>query len=381
MLEGAPIEARRDSVTYVLRTQLRRHRAVALAALAFAALVLLALGVTFTLWRSSERNRQRAEENFAQARRESDRAVRVTNLFASLFHSVNPDRGGDHTLTAKEMLDRGAERTLSKLKDDPIAEADLLTVLGSTYVNINDVERGIELLTRAHDLRTRTHGRESRQFAEVSRLLGEAHRYIGKHDIAERYYRQAYDAVRARLLPDDVHIVLALVDYARTRREMGGMESVIREALERTPAEGAWVGRRLSLLNSLGESLDVQGRGHEAIAPMREAVELARGTGPMLATYALAAENNLAWLLLHSGELAEAKAVAEKALEERRRLLPPGHLEIASSCYVLGRVLLKGGDKPGAEPLLAEALRLRESALPEADPRVTDAREALAECR
>jgi tetratricopeptide (TPR) repeat protein len=160
------------------------------------------------------------------------------------------------------------------------------------------------------------------------------------------------------------------------RGDLASAEPILREAAKALRDSGGPAYARLSANNYLGQLLMEQRRYGEAIGVMREALVAASAIGPHLADATPAVKNNLALLLLETGELAEARQLAEDGLAMRQKALPPEHLEIASSMYVLGAIRARSGD---AEPLARESLRMREAQLPATDERVIESRKLVEE--
>jgi serine/threonine-protein kinase len=99
-----------------------------------------------------------------------------------------------------------------------------------------------------------------------------------------------------------------------------------------------------------------------------EAVAL-RALGPTVVARAHDERTLALWLnaegltLWRMGKFAEAKAIHERVLALRERILEPGHLEIAASLNNLGLVLGDMGDYPKALVAHQRAMALREKAL------------------
>jgi hypothetical protein len=66
-----------------------------------------------------------------------------------------------------------------------------------------------------------------------------------------------------------------------------------------------------------------------------------------------------------------------EGLAIRRKVLPSGHYEIATSLSAVGAYLLKTGKPQEGEPLLREAWELRRKALPDGDRRTAAAASLL----
>jgi hypothetical protein len=80
---------------------------------------------------------------------------------------------------------------------------------------------------------------------------------------------------------------------------------------------------------------------------------------------------------LDGGDTTAARASAESSLALARKVLPSGHFLIAMPLFALARADLAERRPGDAEPLLREALSLREPIEPAADPRVLELKVAL----
>ncbi len=115
-LDGRPVLARQDSVSYRAGKFARRHRAaLAGAAAALAGLVAFAISTAI----------QKAE-----IARQRDRAEQVSSMLVRLFELAGP--GGGPALTARDLLGRGSEE-VARLGGQPETQALLLETLAHLY--------------------------------------------------------------------------------------------------------------------------------------------------------------------------------------------------------------------------------------------------------
>jgi tetratricopeptide (TPR) repeat protein len=95
------------------------------------------------------------------------------------------------------------------------------------------------------------------------------------------------------------------------------------------------------------------------------AIEVHRASGGASADTALAqARCTLALVLRQMGALAEACDELDEALHIQRTALAAGHPDLAQTLTLLGATRLDRGEARVAEPLLREALAIREAKLP-----------------
>jgi serine/threonine-protein kinase len=318
-LAGRPIRARAESAAYRLRKFVRRHRA-AVGAAALVALALLA-GLAGTLWQAG-----RAIEQARVAARERAAAERSAGFLVELFEQADPGRTRGETITAREVLDRGARRIEEELADQPEVQTQLMGVLGRVYLSLG--------------------------------LLPEA----------ERFLEASLERTRALYGEDDARVAAGLHLRALLRYQQGDFDAGVadnREAVARLRAAGSEAALG-SALHDLGMAL-VSG-DPEAAAVLEEALAIRRrllgDDHPDVAAtlYGLGAA-------AHSrGDHAAATERFERALEIYRRHPRELHPEGAAALHDLGAVALFRGDFARAEPLLRESLEIFERLYGERHP-------------
>jgi eukaryotic-like serine/threonine-protein kinase len=130
-MEGLPVTARRDTLTYRAGKFVRRHRAEAAAA----ALITLSLaaGVATTVWQAhvAQAERERAERRFNDVRR-------LANSFLFEFHdSIKDLPGATH---ARELLVKRALEYLDSLSQETQTDAALQGELATAYEKVGDLQ-------------------------------------------------------------------------------------------------------------------------------------------------------------------------------------------------------------------------------------------------
>ena len=127
-LTGLPVLARKDTFSYRAGKFARRHKAgVATLALLVAFAVALAVLVA-----RIARERDRASQAAATAEA-------VTQSLVSVFEFADPGNRAGNAITAKEMLDQGAEKVVRELKDQPAVQAKLMDTIGGLYLEYRRV--------------------------------------------------------------------------------------------------------------------------------------------------------------------------------------------------------------------------------------------------
>ncbi len=307
---GFPVQARQGTRQYALRKLVRRHWRAFGAAAAFVAL-LVVFGVAMAAL-AAKVTRERDV-----ARRESLRAERVSQYLRGIFAGADPRKAQGEVLTARELLDEGADRIEIDLALEPAAREEVLNTMAQAYQHLGLYGRAAELFERRVAAARDAHGAESVQVVNALRQWGDTERMRSNLDEAEKLLRQAKAVLDRR----------------------GGP----------APEERAHV------LNNLGLVLQARGRFGEAEALFREAVSIIVRFGGAETEW-LTMRSNLGIALGELGRVEESERELRAVLEERRRRLGERHPQVARSLARLGRALLRKKDAAGAEPLLREAL-------------------------
>lgn len=368
-LEGYPVQARPESLGYVLGRFVRRHRFGVTAGTALAA-ALVALAVT-SLRFASTTSRQAAA-----IAAERDAAVEISTFLENLFEASDPFEGGAarrDTLRVRDFFDEGVERVRTGLEGQPRVQARLFSTFGKAYRNLGRFDEALPLLEDALAIRLREVGPDASEVA-VSRV-----------DLAQLYDAQGrLDAAEAQL--DSAVAVLVRDSTAHTRRLTAALdvlgnlfqsqgrypeaEASYRRSLALAALDSAGDGQRVQHLSNLATALAQQGQLREAEALLRRAVDAARsdhGSDHPLTSTML---NNLGHVLMDLDELDEAEAVLREALSLRRARFEAPQPDLAVSVNNLASLLLRTNDLPEAVELFTESLDMRRALYGDRHPAV-----------
>ncbi|HWM92284.1 MAG TPA: serine/threonine-protein kinase [Thermoanaerobaculia bacterium] len=361
-LDGLPVLARPDTLGYRTGKFVRRHR---LGVSAAAAVLLMVLGFSLAmtvLYRQAVEERKRTEL-------ERERAEKVAGFLQDLFAISDPGLSRGETVTAREVLDRGAEGIAENLEDQPELQAELMDTMGRAYRSLGLYTPARNLLERSLALR-RTHlDRDDPKIAESLHALAVLLRRTGDDAAAEPLVREAVD-IQLRVFGEEHEETLIglnnLASLLEAKGELEPAETLYRKVLD---------GKRRVLgrehedvargLNNLARLL--YGKGDLAAAePLyREALTIRRKVyGGAPHPEVASSLNNLAALLADQGDGQGAERLYREALDMRRTLHPEPHMDLATTCNNLGMLLQERGDLAAAEPLFREALAVVE-AIPE----------------
>jgi serine/threonine protein kinase/tetratricopeptide (TPR) repeat protein len=373
-LAGEPVLARRPTWGYRAGKFVRRHRlALAGASLSFA--LVLAFGVS----------RARLAADLArerdQARKQAEAAHRVAGFLQDIFRVADPGAARGDTLTARELLDRGAARVSLELRNEPEVQATLLDTIGNVYRHLGLYEHAVPLLEEALATRSRVLGEDDLDTAVSLEDLGELQQERGLYPAAEGLLRRAAIARERLLGPNAPEVARSLTELGRVLGQEGRYaeaEGVCRRALAIREARSDDPAALAGSLEGLAEVLQDEGRAAEAEPLAKRATATVRHVGGGDALGLARALGLLGRIERDRGDLDGAEAASREALETRRRLLGRDHPTVGLSLTDLAGVLLEKGDPAAAERLYREALSVLVPGFGDGHPSVAAARQGLA---
>jgi non-specific serine/threonine protein kinase/serine/threonine-protein kinase len=375
-LRHEPVLAAPPSGAYRLRKLVRRRRgAVAAAALLVGS---LAAGVVA---RSVEVMRANREAEAARlARLEAEEAV---SFLVDTFASSDPEEAQGRTVTARELLARGAARLeTDALRSSPLVRARLLATIADAETALAMAREALPHAREALALRERVLGRRHPDVAYSLRQVGLLRYQLGELDAASAFLRRAY-AIGEELSPDDpAHAVdhAALAHLAVRRGELRAAERLYRRARSLYQRAGGAHRRELaSTIGNLAVAVGRQGRADEALALHREALtHLVRLEGPQSSAVA-GSLLNIAAILVGRGRAAEALPLLERALAIRERVYGGAHPRVARVLFNLAKARHQLGELDAARAFAERALALRVAALGPDHPDVAHCHAELGE--
>jgi serine/threonine-protein kinase len=359
-LAGLPIEARADSFGYRAGKLLRRHRLAAAASAV--AVVALVLGLLFALlgWVHARRSE-------AAARRDAETSRQVSELLVGIFEVNDPGETRGQTVTARELLDRGAERVRTQLAGQPEVQGNLLRTMGRAYSKLGLFRRAEAQYESDLALRQALPDADDRQVAVSLTLLGGEASRRGDYQRSKALALRALALLQKRGPAEDADTATALGVAGMARSNLGELAEARRTLERAVTIEERVLGPQHPDLGTLLNDLAIvhwRRNDLEAARPLYERAlaifERRFGTKHPTVANTL---NNLALLHANAGRLEQARGLHERALAVRRAILAPDHPDVTESLNNLANVLLALGDPAAARPILEEALALRERVL------------------
>ena len=351
-LDGRPVLARSGNLAYHVGKWMRRHAAAA-------AVLFLFVGLLTSFAVISRAQQRSTASALEQARIEQTRTEELTEFLVGMFALSDPQSGRGANLTVRETLDIGARRVAIELADQPATQATLRHTLAEVYSGLGLATQARDLAKQALEQRRRLFGERSESVAETLVLLARIRIALFQLKAAELDLQTALDIRRRLFGPDalplaECHRALA---HVYSQLNDGPRAEAATTAALSIPGQSAT--DRAETLAILAVILDDAGRPQEALARMREGLDLVTG-GNEAPDLSIAHTSRLAAdFELRFGHFGRSEQYVRDALARFRRLLGPEHPLVAETLCRLARVLIFAGKVEEAEALLPEVEAIR----------------------
>jgi len=359
-MNNEPVSAGPPSAAYRAGKFVRRHRfgvTTAIALVLLLAASALALGV----------QAQRIARERDRANHEAEAARQVSDFLVGLFRVSDPDQARGNTVTAREILDRGASKIDQDLRTQPLVQARLMSTMGRVYESLGLYDQALPLLESALATRRRLHGEEHLEVAESLIGLGGLRWHKGEYEAARPLLegglkqRERLLGPESPLVADSLHNLGNLLwsrgEYEEARLLLGRALAIREKNVPAGPEVA-------STLNSLGAIAYKQGDYAEARRMWERTLAIReKNLGP---DHPLIGQtlNNLAAAHTFTNDPAGARPLLERAVRIQEKVLGPKHPDLASALMNLGDVVSVLGDDLGAKPYYARAVAILDEASP-----------------
>jgi serine/threonine protein kinase/tetratricopeptide (TPR) repeat protein len=403
-LIGQPVRARQGDWRYGTAKFLRRN--LLLVAGVATVFLGLALFAGIMLWEN-----HRIELAGNATAQERDRAQQVSAFLVDVFSQADPFNAQGKQPTAKDLLDRGAEKISGNLTLQPEVRAQLLESIGLAYRRQGLSERAIPLFEQSVAIRRQERPLDNGHVAVALANLASALTDHGNLISAEAYLEQAVALSESDGEPRPVETADILVQFgnfalqaksdpARAselfgkalniyRNAIGEQNLQVAETLNGLATAGVWMSdypvaehyQREALaifqatvprnhpdnavaLATLGYILTQRDKYAEAEQVLNEALQIERNVFGADNQRTAAIEGDLGILYDREGDLPRAIAATQSALKIVRDRLGTSHYEVGYYLDALANLSLRANDLPTAESDAREALVVYAHALP-----------------
>ena len=415
-LRDEPVIARPPTATYLIRQLVRRHRVAFMAGAAVLVAVILGIvGTSIGLVRARQAEQQALAEA-AAARQAQSEVEEVADFLVDLFEVNDPGEALGNTITARELLDRGASEIRTRLADQPLTRARLMDTMGTVYRQLGLPKPAVPLVEEALEVRERDLGTAHPDTMESRAVLGQLYWLAGRYEEAQVALEQALVQHEQAFGPDDPavaevldHLGLGLRDPGvlgcGTRRlhpGAGDPRGDLRSRLagdrlesgrSRRPAARPRGARRRGRPPAprpgdprTGPGTRAPGRGRHLQRSGHHPPSTGRARGsqgapraglgdPRESPRARQSEvaqslNNLAQVFLDLDLLNLAEPVLERALDIWERQLGPEHRRLGVALFNLGDLHRKRGDLAATAAAFERALTIFEASLGPEHPNI-----------
>lgn len=343
-LTGLPVEARKGTFTYRASKFVRRHR-VGVAS-GVTALVLL-LGFIAALL---------VQQKAVIAQRDLYEAT--AQYLIGIFEKANPKEALEMDLSARDLLERGVEDLEEQLSGQPEVQAEMHTVIGSSFHGLGQLERARQQLQSSLALRRELYGDKDPKIADSLQRLSQVESDSGRYEEAEDYSRRALEIRRAIYDPPHPELTDSMFRLAwilERRGDYGQATVHYRQALE--------AARQLDEPELLAEILTdfailqrLNAEQEESEQLLDEALTIRRRIFGDYHALTIDTRNSLALLYEDQGRFELAEKSFREALEAARQIYDDPHNTLASLTANLASTLSQRGEYEAAEGLYKEAL-------------------------
>jgi len=401
--KGLPVRARKESLSYRAQKFVRRHRWGVLTT-TFVSLTLFAIITYYTLLLADQRDR---------AISEAEKSKAVSTFLENLFKNADPSESKGSTITAKEILERGAKRIDSELQEQPEIQATMFDVIGSVYYSLGQFEEAQPLFERSLYIRDSLFDKDHPDIAFSLNNLGYLFCEMGEYIIADSVLNRALEINRIHLSTDDPEFAKVYGGLAwnwNLRGDYNKADSLYRKAIKiqlanDNPDVGVNYNNLALLMHEMNrydeaelyfkKSLEILQEAYGDVHPevattlynygqlqrdmdhIEEAIEIHKkvlkldrklyGEKHPNIAYSL---NGLASMMDKTGKTDEAEKLYKEALDLRRKLLGNDHPDVGYSLNNLGRIILRREAYDEAKTLFFEALEIHRTANGEEHPAV-----------
>jgi serine/threonine protein kinase len=355
-LDGRPVLARSDTLSYRSSKFIRRHW---LPVAAGASVIALILAFAVTAYVQSLRlaaERDRVAEQREAAERERARAEEVSNFLVNLFKLSDPEVNRGNQITARELLDSSTKRLREALNDQPATKAALLSTVGAVYDSLGQYQAAVPILNESLALRPNVKDK-----ARVDTLLelGRALYLLGELDRAEAPLQEALRLAQSELgaaSPESGRALWAL-GLVRTQQDrFVAAEDLYQRSLDILETAQAPATNVSQVLDDLATVYEREQRWDLATQTYERALSIDRrilgSDHPRVASHL----HNLAIVAQNMGDLKRAESLYRDAIAGEERAFGSQHPETAAARGNYGLLLEREGRLAEAEPLLRDAL-------------------------
>ena len=405
-LDGKPVMARRDTVSYRSVKFVRRHWLPVTAGVSVAFLILAFAVTAYVQSTRIAAERDRVAEQRELAEHERARAEEVSTFLVNLFKLSDPQENHGKQVTARELLDSGAKRLQAGLQDQPATKSALLATVGAVYDSLGQYREALPIL--AESLALQPQAQDESHFGALL-ALGRARIGAGDFAGAETPLQEALHLAQNHYGAASLETGRALWTLGQLRRQQDRLREAkdlykrglaILESSHAPPTDVSallddlaqvyardqqWPLTKQTYERALEIDRRVLGDDHPRVAMrLNNLAIVAQNIGDLKLAETLyldairrdvkaygelhpetgAARGNYGLLLLREGRLAEAETQLRGALDVTLKLYNPDNYNVGYARVSLAMLLHDKGDLAASESQFRQALAIYDKTLP-----------------
>ncbi len=348
-LDGRPVLAQPDSRAYRLRKFVARHRVGLAASVALAAAVIAGFIGTATGLVRARQAEADARASAEDSRRQAQTSDRVARFLVDLFDAAKPEEQDGAEVTARQMLDRGAEKIRTQLDDEPLVKARMLRTVSDAYSSLARYPNAATLADEAITVARAAGPAGERELVKALTAYAVTHRRLEDVAGAERALREAM-ATTQRIDPNDLDTLARIYNELALLVRVRDPEEALRLYRQTydiiVKLQGAEHGDAGVLLLNIGANHARQRRWHESRQFYEQAL-------PILTKHFGEADprlgalfGNLAIVEKELGNLTRALDLSRRDLEVTTRAYGLDHPAAGRARTNYARTALVAGDDP-----------------------------------
>jgi tetratricopeptide (TPR) repeat protein len=321
--------------------------------------------------------RAAAQRQTLRAEAEARTSKEATRFLVDLFKIFDPSEARGNTVTAREMLDKGAVRIEGELATEPAIQATLMDTVGTVYMGLGLYAQARPLIDGAVAKRRHLQGIDPLDLSDSLTHQGDLMALQAIYEVGEQAYREAIRIESAR--PTDrqnqeklANSLYGLGTLLAKQGRYADAELNLRETLERQKVlYGETHPAVARTLKDLARAMSDRGDLNGAIPLMQRAVAMQRTLRGNVPHPDLAEVlNDMGVLLWQQGDGVGAEKFYRESLAMNRKLLGDKHPEIANGLENVAMTVQDKGDLAGAETLYLQSLDMRRELLGPEHPEV-----------
>ena len=366
-MKHEPVLAGPPSTAYRLKKYVRRHKVgVVAAALVVLAMIIGITGTSIGLLKAVKAERQ--------AKEEAETAQQVSDFLVDLFEVSDPSEARGNTITAREILDKGAERISAELQNQPKIQARLMETMGNVYRSLGLYKVASPILEKSLELKRSVYGDDHLEVADSLRALGILYDTQGRYEDAAALFKESLEVVENVFGSDHPNLARNLNSLAVVYWNQGkydDAEPLFQRSLGiKEKALGPDDPEVGNTLTNLGVLYHLQTKYAQAEPLFKRALTISEKELGEDHPDVAAGLNNLGSLYEDMGKPQEAEPLYERALAIWEKTLGPEHSDVGIGLHNLANLYRNQGKYDKAEPYYVRSEEIFKTALGDEHPYV-----------